>query len=270
MSSPRSKKVEYSSASSSLFRPNYLSPSRKVDYYNYSTSNLYHSPKRERDLVTAHLSPSKYSKPSLDVLEKRKSPYKTSSETIHDNYEEHNFLAFIKDIIMWENEVERLKCDLALRSDFNLQDAFRVFEVDKRGYFNDLDFKYGANFLDVFPTSDDTKLVFRRFTNGGEVLFSFADFCEMVCPVDKEYYLMMKNRIPLEYRYDRYDFFHQETRIMFGTLIKLIVECESKIESWRRKLKSLDRFCSRFCFDKLDTLRRGYLTKEDVIFSFKN
>lgn len=87
----------------------------------------------------------------------------------------------------------------------------------------------------------------------------------MVCPVDREYYIMMKNRIPLEFRYDRYDFFHQETRIMFGTLLKLIIECEAKVEAWRRKLKSLDRFCSRFCFDRLDTLRRSYLMKDDVI-----
>lgn len=87
----------------------------------------------------------------------------------------------------------------------------------------------------------------------------------MICPVDREYYLMMKNRTPLECRYDRYDFFHKETRILFGTLIKYIVECESKIEAWRRKLKSLDRFCSQFCYDRLDTLRRGYIMKEDVI-----
>ncbi len=74
----------------------------------------------------------------------------------------------------------------------------------------------------------------------------------------------MKNRVPLEYRYDRYDFFHQETRVKLGTLTKLVIECESKVEGWRKKLKSLDRFCTRFCFEKLDTLKRGYLTKEDV------
>ncbi len=122
--------------------------------------------------MTAHLSPSRYKKPNLEALEQKKSPYKTQSETIHDNYEEHNFQAFLKDIIMWENEVERLKCDLALRSDFNLPDAFRVFEVDKRGYFDDLDFKYGANFLDVFPNSEEIALIFKRYTNGGDVLFT--------------------------------------------------------------------------------------------------
>jgi hypothetical protein len=174
MSSPRRKKVENPTESSSHFRPtNYMSPTRKVDSsYAYPTSNIYHSPKRERDQVAAHLSPSRYSKPSYQKLEKRTSPYKTSSETIHDNYEEHNFQAFLTDIIMWENEVERLKCDLALRSDFNLPDAYRLFEVDKRGYVNDLDFKYGTNFLDVFPTSEEIMLAFKRYTNGGDVIFT--------------------------------------------------------------------------------------------------
>lgn len=190
MSSPRKRKVEVPSYTSSQFRPTtHYSPTRKAeqDRYLYPTSNIYHSPKRERDVVTTHLSPSRYkerdmvttylspsryNKPSLEILGVRNSPYKTSSERMHDNYEEHNFQAFLKDVVMWENEVERLKCDLALRSDFNLPDAYRVFEVDKRGYFNDLDFKYGANFLDVFPTTDEVALTFKRYTNGGEVLFT--------------------------------------------------------------------------------------------------
>jgi len=219
MSSPRKKQVENTTTSSSYYRPTNLHSTGLSSNYSYPTSNIYHSPKRQRDVVTAHLSPSRYLKPSIEILdpthkflkseviEMRSSPYKTRdvvsdlirnspyrsspyktrdisdvrsspyksqvlSEIIHDNYEEHNFRAFLKDIIMWENEIERLKCDLALRSDFNLPDAFRVFEVDKRGYFNDLDFKYGANFLDVFPTADEIFLTFKRFTNGGETLFA--------------------------------------------------------------------------------------------------
>jgi len=172
MSDPRNKKVESTTTSYSSFRPtNLYSPKKGGESkYSYPTSNIYHSPKKA--LVNAHLSPSRYSKPSSYELEKRTSPYKTQGETIHDNYEEHNFKAFLKDLIMWENEVERLKCDLALRPDFNLPDAFRVFEVDKRGYVNDIDFKYGANFLDVFPTADEITLTFRRYTNGGEILFT--------------------------------------------------------------------------------------------------
>jgi len=158
------------SSSPSRYNRNVESYSPKKGGNLYPTSNIYVSPKKE--LVNAHLSPSRYSKPLTYELEKRTSPYKTQSETIHDNYEEHNFKAFLKDIMMWENEVERLKCDLALRSDFNLPDAFRVFEVDKRGYVNDIDLKYGANFLDVFPTADEITLTFRRYTNKGEVLFT--------------------------------------------------------------------------------------------------
>jgi len=177
MSSPRRRQVENITTTSSLFRPsNLYSDTRKddTDRYNYPTSNIYHSPKKDISIVTAHLSPSRYLKPSIEILELGRSGFKQTltSDVIYNNYEEHNFQAFLRDIMQWENEIERLKCDLALRSDFNLPDAFRVFEVDKRGYFNDLDFKYGANFLDVFPTSDEITLTFKRFTNGGEVLFT--------------------------------------------------------------------------------------------------
>ena len=86
----------------------------------------------------------------------------------------------------------------------------------------------------------------------------------MVAPVDREYYLMMKNRIALEYRFDRYDFFYTETRLLLGRLFRLSYECENKVEIWRRKLTGMVRFSTRGIFDKIDSLRRNYLTKEDV------
>jgi hypothetical protein len=207
MSSPRRRLMENNTESSSQYRNNnYYSPIRNNDFnqnsYN-NTSNNYHSPKRDM----MNLSPNRYNKQGMDMMgnrnspmrnnqmrnspmrnspmrnsgmrnspmrnnQMRNSPNRSKGEYMQDNYEEANFQSFLQDIIMWENEVERLKCDLALRSDFNLPDAYRLFEVDKRGYFSDQDFKYGANFVDVFPTSEDVLYTFRRYTNGGEIQFT--------------------------------------------------------------------------------------------------
>ena len=86
----------------------------------------------------------------------------------------------------------------------------------------------------------------------------------MVAPVDREYYQMMKNRFPNEHKYDRYDFFHTETRLVFSRLARMIIDCESKLESWRRKLNIMSRFTIRWIFDKIDSLSRNYISKDDV------
>jgi len=86
----------------------------------------------------------------------------------------------------------------------------------------------------------------------------------MITPVDKEFYKMMKNRFPYQLRKDRNDFFYTETRILFGRLMSLIVETEHSIERWRHKLNNMSRFTIRGVFDRIDILRRNFLTKDDV------
>ena len=86
----------------------------------------------------------------------------------------------------------------------------------------------------------------------------------MVTPVDREFFTMMKNRFPFAYRSNPNDFFYTETRIMFGKLMSAIVEAETFVERWRQKLNNNNRFTIRGMFDKIDILRRNYLSKEDV------
>jgi len=86
----------------------------------------------------------------------------------------------------------------------------------------------------------------------------------MITPIDKEFYTMMKNRFPFQYHHDRLDFFYTETRIMFARLIGLIIETEGSVERWRHKLNNMSHFSIRGAFDRVDVLRRNYITKDDV------
>jgi len=83
-------------------------------------------------------------------------------------YEEENFVAFLRDLIEIENEVEKAKIDLTYRTDFNVEDAFRNFELDGRGYVTDVDIKYGLNGLDVFATREEIVLLIKRYDIQGE------------------------------------------------------------------------------------------------------
>jgi len=87
----------------------------------------------------------------------------------------------------------------------------------------------------------------------------------MIAPVDVSYYERMKSRLPLQNRYDRYDFFYRDTRLLFGRLLRLIVESESKLEALRQNMKNMPRFSVRNLFEKILLLnRKNYIIKDDV------
>ena len=44
-----------------------------------------------------------------------------------------------------ENKIEAAKVNLALNSDFNCEDDFRIFELNGRGFINQCDLKCGLN-----------------------------------------------------------------------------------------------------------------------------
>lgn len=189
---------------------------------------------------------------------------KTSYPT-YPTYEEENFLNFLKDTISIENEIERSKSDLVLRSDFNVEDAFRIFELDGRGYLSDLDLKYGLNALDLFPTSEEISLFIKRYDTRNEGVISYANFFDVVAPLDREYRRMLEVRLPSAYpSRNKVDVFLPSTKLYFQNLLSLILKSEARVEGWRQRLNKLPRFSVRTMFDRIDRIEKNYISEVDV------
>jgi Ca2+-binding EF-hand superfamily protein len=82
--------------------------------------------------------------------------------------EEENFVSYLKELLDIENQIEKAKCDMIIKSDFNTEDAFGIFEIDRRSYITDLDIKYGLNSLDIFPIHEEIALLIKRYDMRGE------------------------------------------------------------------------------------------------------
>ena len=54
-----------------------------------------------------------------------------------------------------ESQIEAAKVSLALNPDFNCEDAFRIFELNGKGFINQCDLKCGLNLIGVFPTDHE-------------------------------------------------------------------------------------------------------------------
>jgi Ca2+-binding EF-hand superfamily protein len=184
----------------------------------------------------------------------------------YPSYEEENFISYLKEVIARENEIERSKCDLVLRSDFNVEDAFRVFELDGRGYLTDLDLKYGLNALDIYPSSEEINLLIRRYDARNEGVISYANFFEIVAPLDREYRRMLEGRLPsgFEGRFNKADVFLPTTKLYLQNLMNLHLRSESRIEGWRQRLNKMLRFNTRTIFERIDRLEKGYVNETDL------
>lgn len=59
--------------------------------------------------------------------------------------------------------MERAKIDLAIRSDFNLDDAFKMFDTVGRGYITVFELEDGLRALGVSFLRDEANLLIRHF-----------------------------------------------------------------------------------------------------------
>ena len=115
------------------------------------------------------------------------------------------FVRALKEIIFAEREVESAKIELALKSDFNIIDAYKMMDIRGVGYINQADLKEGLQqnlgFVDF--TGDDIYLLFRRFDKNNCGQLVFADFSKAVLPFSREYASLIT---------DRTDFYSRRSR----------------------------------------------------------
>ena len=88
------------------------------------------------------------------------------------------FIKAIKDIIFAEREVESAKIELALKSDFNIVDAFNQMDRTRSGDISLEDLREGlmSNLYFIDFVNDDMVALFKRFDRRQAGFLNFADF----------------------------------------------------------------------------------------------
>ena len=180
-------------------------------------------------------------------------------------YEKNQFNDFLRKLMGIEGEIEKLKIDLSLNPDFNCEDAFRIFELDGRGFLDKDDLKYGLNLLNIYPTDHELRLLMKRFDLQKQGSINFADFFDIVVPFEKEYRNAVEERLPRSCCPCRcIDVFSYSTLATLKNLFKLLIDTETEINNMRRSLGIL-RIKLRDIFELIDFLNRGYFNNNDLI-----
>lgn len=71
--------------------------------------------------------------------------------------------------------MEDLKQNLALKSDFNLLDAFRFIDRKARGFVSKIELEMSLNDLGVYPSSEELKLFFERYDRDSDGLMRYSN-----------------------------------------------------------------------------------------------
>lgn len=184
---PNYKKYDFSTYSP-LRSNRYLSPNRNYrdtsSLFNRTSPQVSKSPIRNSPLRSSPLRGSpirgvqqrelNYSSRSPErSFQQRLSPMRTNQSRyspervyskVYPSYEEECFQKHFKDIVEMERDLESAKIDLTLRTDFNISDMFRAFELDNRGFLTESDLQYTLEQLGIFQPIEEFALLIKRFS----------------------------------------------------------------------------------------------------------
>ena len=68
---------------------------------------------------------------------------------------------------------------MTLKPDFNLHDAFNIFDHHRTGSISRCDLRDGLTAIGVFPTTDEVDLLFKRY---GSERINFREFSNAFVP----------------------------------------------------------------------------------------
>uniref|UniRef100_A0A7S3MKG2 EF-hand domain-containing protein n=1 Tax=Favella ehrenbergii TaxID=182087 RepID=A0A7S3MKG2_9SPIT len=221
--------------------------------------------------ATRHSSPLRPSSPYRNTSPARISPeplprYSSPSrKPVLPLRDEDQLVNGLRDLIQTENEIEREKTSLALKPDFNLTDAFKIFDVNYLGSITVTDLREGLAAIGVFPTSEELDLFITRYDTTGDRRLNMREFSDSMLTLDA-YYASMSERRGSNHRYPLYrrdDCFMPDTQLQFRSVWRQHFRGEVAAEAVRQRLQRQPYFNVYDAFNSLDMNDSGAISREE-------
>lgn len=183
--------------------------------------------------------------------------------------QERELVQALYEMIKEERELESAKITLANRCDFNLYDAFKIFDVCSRGYVTLHDLREGLAAIGVYPTTSDLELYLKRYDKFNEGKVRFAEFSNSFTPKTDSCTSSALNRRRSNYWAGRCcaardECFEPGTRIEFRATWNTHFKVEAHAEGLRQRLRSLPCFDLYSAFLSCDLYNDGVISKEEL------
>ena len=180
-------------------------------------------------------------------------------------YEENELAESFKDLIALEGELEVSKQALALRPDFTLNDAFKMFDLGLSGHITDYDIKAVFEMHGIFITLEEAKLLLSRYDRDLDGVLRFDELIDMFLPKDLVTSDALADRsamYPSGY-YTVASIPDPVTKNDFTHVLALNVKVENHVESIRQKHSERPLFNAVDAYDALNKYGNVALTRDD-------
>lgn len=102
------------------------------------------------------------------------------------------------DLITITRRLEASRMDLACRPDFNLLEAFAIFDTDGKGFCTVYEFhnKFKNIAPEKNPSLGDVELLFKRHNKTDDGKLKYSEFMHALSPITSDYSQMLNQRKP--------------------------------------------------------------------------
>ena len=192
--------------------------------------------------------------------------FKKNNNNISDEKEEDNLLnKYLKNLMDAEKRIEDSKMELAMRDDFNCEDAFRIFEKNNKGFLTNEDLKNGLISLDIYATDSDIRSLMKRYDLNKKGFLNYVDFFDMIVPYEKDFRNLVEDKSPKSCCACKSpDIFMFTTKLFLKNLFKDLIDYENKLNLMKKNYDIINMNL-RDIFNSIDISNIGVLTIDNLL-----
>jgi len=218
------------------FYTSYASPYKAATHRNFDSMNS-----RYKDLNYSY-----QVEKDLGSYIKETPVYKATSDSLAEA---------IKALILIEMELEENKVNLALQTDFNLINGFKLLDCAGKCY---VSFEEFQKVLEKIGVKGSAEKLFKRYSRKQDNKLNYTDFCNMVLPKDTNYAYNVHKRHPTKGNLSN------KALGILKTLIEKSIELEEAEENIRKELKNNREFDAYRDLKEVDFKGKGQITLSEV------
>jgi Ca2+-binding EF-hand superfamily protein len=180
--------------------------------------------------------------------------------------DEDELIHSLKDLCNNEQELENAKISLSRERDFNLRDAFDIFDNNRSGRISSAELYNGLNSIGVYATYDEVDLFITRYDGSGDKRLDAREF-EAAFLANDSYAKNDVARRPSNYTprpLRRDDCFQPRTAESFKSMWRTHIRVENAAELVRQRLAARPGFNAYEAFNSLDLNGSGSVSTSEL------
>ena len=244
---------------------------------NYSTINQIYAPSIDNiTYKNKNINNKKINNNSICILERRKicefcNNYPCYCKETEFIIGEKKFLNYLSKLIEIESKIEEEKINLIMHSDFNIEDAFRLFENPEKENLSIYEFKKGLNQIGINPSLKEIRLLIKRADKKKNGIINYSELFDLLVPFQKQYRENVEKRMPSSFfsTNNKDVLFLLSTKKYLGNLFKTIISYEVQLNKIKENLSEVKSQIG-IIFNKIDYSGLGFISDMELFIYLEN